>query len=169
MTALEFAALLGAKRIGKGKYLARCPSHPDHRPSLSIAEGKKHPVVFHCMSAGCSQEEILSAMGLRWKDILGDRPQMSPELRKRLEDEQTLHALRDLNRALISKAGVYLAGNKYRLDSLRKSIGRKIIVLENKLDSRKRAIREREAKTARFVKRWGWDRLWELYFERNPS
>ena len=168
MQAFEFAALLGAKSLRRGHWVARCPAHSDKHPSLSIAEGRKHPVIFKCMSAGCTQDEVLRAMGLTWKDILGERAALSPEAKRRFSDEQTMYALRDLKRALVSPAGAYLAGNQVRLELLRASIGRRISALEVRLDSSVKVLREREAKTARFVKKWGWDCLWELYLERNP-
>jgi hypothetical protein len=168
MTANEFAALLGAKSLRRGKWIARCPAHGDRHPSLSIAEGKKHPVIFKCMSAGCTQDEVLKAMGLTWKDLLGERPPMSREASKRLRDEQTLYALRDLKGALISPTGAYLAGEYWRLLAALHVIDKKIRIAENKLFPELKAIRERDAKTARFVKRWGLDKLWEVYFERNP-
>jgi hypothetical protein len=115
------------------------------------------------MSQGCTQDEVLKAMGLTWKDLLGDRPAMSKEASARLRDEQTLHALRDLKRALVSPAGALLAERQYRLNALRRKLDRRIILLENSMNPALSAIRERDAKTARFVKRWGWDRLWELY------
>lgn len=166
MTASEFAALLNAKQLRRGHWIARCPAHGDKRPSLSIAEGRKQPVVFKCMSQGCTQQEILKAMGLTWKDIMGEsRRQLTPRLR----DEQTLHALRDLKRAFISPAGAYLAGKKWRLDAVLHELDRRIITIENSLDSTVNANRKREAKTARFVKLWGWNKLWDLYLERNPT
>src|SRR5579863_803762 len=165
MTAPEFAFLLRAKSLRRGRWLALCPAHPDKHPSLSIAEGRKHPVVFKCMSQGCTQDEVLKAMGLTWKDLLGERPQMSREVSAKLRDEQTLHALRDLKRALISPAGSFLAGKEYRLNALRREIERRIILLENSMNPTLQAIRGRDAKTARFVKRRGWDQLWELFLE----
>ena len=168
MTAEEFARLLGGKRVGRGKWLARCPAHSDSHPSLSIAHGKKVDVVFRCMSMGCTNNEVLRAMGLKWKDILGERPKMSKEASARLRDEQTLYALRELKRALVSPAGALLARRQYRLDAMRESLERRIVALENVIDPRLRKIREREAKTARFVEKWGWDKLFEVYFERNP-
>lgn len=168
MRADEFAALLNAKRLRRGHWVARCPAHPDKHPSLSIAEGRKHPVVFRCMSAGCTQDEVLRAMGLTWKDLMGERPAMNREASERLQNEQTLHALRDLKRALISPAGAFLAGSKAKLDKARACLAERIIVIENKLDPRMKVIRERERKTALFVERWGWTRLWEIYLERNP-
>ena len=72
MSAQEFARLLNGRKIGRGKWIARCPAHPDKHPSLSIAEGKRTAVVFKCMSHGCSQDEVISAMGLTWREVLGD-------------------------------------------------------------------------------------------------
>ena len=40
MTANEFASLLNARRIGPGRWMAKCPGHPDRTPSLSIATGR---------------------------------------------------------------------------------------------------------------------------------
>lgn len=52
---------------------ARCPAHDDSSPSLSVSKGDPQPVVLHC-HAGCTDEEILSALGLSWGDLLsGDQ------------------------------------------------------------------------------------------------
>ena len=41
MTAKSFAELLlRGRRIGKDRYVARCPAHPDRTPSLSIWVGE---------------------------------------------------------------------------------------------------------------------------------
>lgn len=52
---------------------AMCPAHEDTSPSLSVSRGNSQPVVLHC-HAGCTDEEILAALGLgdSWKDFLGD-------------------------------------------------------------------------------------------------
>lgn len=99
MQAVEFSALLHAKQIRRGHWIARCPAHVDKRPSLSIAEGRKQPVVFRCMSQGCTQDEVLKAMGLTWRDLMGDRP-VTPELRGRLKDERDLREWQEVFRLL---------------------------------------------------------------------
>lgn len=81
MTASQFANLLHARRIGKGKYVAKCPSHPDKKPSLSIAEGKRG-VLVRCMSAGCDTKDILEALGLSYSDLFYDKA--TPAIRARL-------------------------------------------------------------------------------------
>lgn len=42
-----------------------CPAHDDSTPSLTVAPGTEHPVVFHCQ-AGCSPDDIIGAGGLDW-------------------------------------------------------------------------------------------------------
>jgi hypothetical protein len=50
---------LGAKRHGQG-WLACCPSHSDHNPSLSIVE-RNGKILVKCW-AGCSQNEVIGAL-----------------------------------------------------------------------------------------------------------
>lgn len=71
MTASELASLLKARRVGKGRWVARCPAHPDRNPSLSIAEGRKVPILIKCQSQGCKPKAILDALGLRWDAFMG--------------------------------------------------------------------------------------------------
>lgn len=94
MTADDFAGLLHAKRVKRGQWVAKCPAHGDRKPSLSIAVGKKSPVVFKCMSVGCTADEILGAMGLTWRDVLGERKVDSSVMRKFRADESRQRALR---------------------------------------------------------------------------
>ena len=69
---------LGGKRSGKG-FLAPCPSHDDHDPSLSIADGDNGKPIVHCL-AGCSQEAVitgLAGLGI-WPET--DKPLTPQEL-----------------------------------------------------------------------------------------
>ena len=50
------------------KHVARCPSHADRSPSLSVAEGADGRVLVHCHS-GCETRDIIAALGLRWADL----------------------------------------------------------------------------------------------------
>ena len=60
--------LEGVKRTGPGRWLARCPGHPDRNPSLSIAEGDDGRVLLKCF-AGCGVEEITGGVGLNPSDL----------------------------------------------------------------------------------------------------
>lgn len=61
------SAGISFKKQGNG-YSARCPSHDDHSPSLSIGEGSDGRVLLNCF-AHCSTEEICSALGLTLADL----------------------------------------------------------------------------------------------------
>lgn len=59
MTAESIAHALEARRSGSG-WMAKCPAHDDHNPSLSIREvdGK---VLLHC-HAGCAQRAVIASL-----------------------------------------------------------------------------------------------------------
>ena len=57
------------KVTGSGtQYMARCPAHDDDTPSLSIKKDG-NDIRWYC-HAGCSQEAVLTAVGLSWADVL---------------------------------------------------------------------------------------------------
>lgn len=53
----------GVKRIGKDRWLARCPAHDDRRASLSIRVADDGAILVHDF-AGCSFHEVVAACGL---------------------------------------------------------------------------------------------------------
>lgn len=59
MTVEHLAAVLGARRCGKG-WIAQCPGHKDKRPSLSISE-RDGKLLVHCF-AGCTQDAVIDAL-----------------------------------------------------------------------------------------------------------
>jgi hypothetical protein len=69
-TADLLSTLDGVRSRGSGKWSAKCPAHPDRLPSLSIAEGQKG-LLLKCW-AGCTIQEITSALGLRVSDLFTD-------------------------------------------------------------------------------------------------
>jgi 5S rRNA maturation endonuclease (ribonuclease M5) len=74
MSALTEIVLPKFEKVGRsgGSYMVRCPAHEDGSASLSIAEGKDQPVVFHCF-AGCRADDILAALGLDWEAVTKPR------------------------------------------------------------------------------------------------
>jgi hypothetical protein len=54
---------LDGVRLTRRGWAARCPSHRDRSPSLSIVEGTRGWPLFHCF-AGCTRDEIVRALGL---------------------------------------------------------------------------------------------------------
>ena len=70
-------------RQSGNRYVARCPAHDDHSPSLSIGEGE-HGLLVKCW-AGCSLKAITMALGIEVRDLFYKAP---PTLRaqKRRQD-----------------------------------------------------------------------------------
>ena len=87
MVAEELLRLLeGVKQVGPGRWVARCPAHDDHTPSLSIREAEDGRILLHCF-AGCRTADVLQALGLTWRDLFpGGAPQtpgVSPRATRR--------------------------------------------------------------------------------------
>ncbi len=55
------------RKLSKG-WIACCPSHDDHNPSLSIGIGKDGKLLLHCF-AGCTYEAIVEALNLQPSDL----------------------------------------------------------------------------------------------------
>ena len=70
----------GVQRVGRG-FMARCPVHADHRPSLAVTVGDDDRVLLLCR-AGCETETILTSLNLTWGDLFShSRPRTSPPSR----------------------------------------------------------------------------------------
>jgi DNA primase len=65
------ALLSGAKQHGTG-WMARCPAHDDHDPSLSVKEDIDGKVLLHCF-VGCATEDIVHVLGLTMGDLFARR------------------------------------------------------------------------------------------------
>lgn len=64
------------KNVGRNEkgWTAKCPSHDDKTPSLSIAEGAGGRILLHC-HAGCHVDKILAVMGLNKRDLMAQAPE----------------------------------------------------------------------------------------------
>src|SRR5215211_7152051 len=51
-----------------GYFMAICPAHDDHDPSLSIEEGDDGRALINCF-AGCANESVVEAIGLGMQDL----------------------------------------------------------------------------------------------------
>ena len=90
--------LENVRETGPAQWIARCPSHDDRSPSLSIKRTGDR-VLLHCF-AGCRIDAILSSLGLSLGDLF-DRPighkarQLSGYDKRRLgQAREALKALR---------------------------------------------------------------------------
>jgi len=71
MSTLELLSLLdGVRPRGIGKWVARCPSHQDRNPSLSIGE-EADRILLHCFAL-CETQGIAAALGLTMADLYFD-------------------------------------------------------------------------------------------------
>ncbi|WP_028100450.1 hypothetical protein [Pseudoduganella violaceinigra] len=65
----------GVRQTGHGKFVARCPSHNDSNPSLSITVTGLGVVLLHCF-AGCATCDVLDAVDLDFADLYPPRISM---------------------------------------------------------------------------------------------
>jgi putative DNA primase/helicase len=63
MTAETIAKALGGRKAGGG-WIARCPTHDDRDPSLSIRDADGGKVLVRC-HAGCDQQKVIAALKAR--------------------------------------------------------------------------------------------------------
>ena len=60
MNAETIATALGGRKAGSG-WMARCPTHDDREPSLSIRDADDGKVLVRC-HAGCDQERVIATL-----------------------------------------------------------------------------------------------------------
>jgi hypothetical protein len=53
---------------GNGEWVALCPAHNDHLPSLSIKQLDDGVLLMHCF-AGCETEQVVQKLGLTMRDL----------------------------------------------------------------------------------------------------
>jgi hypothetical protein len=58
----------GVKSMGHGRWIAKCPAHPDRSPSLSIREIDDGRVLLYDFG-GCDTDSVLAAIGLAVGDL----------------------------------------------------------------------------------------------------
>lgn len=84
--------LVGVKKSGAG-FVARCPGHDDHDPSLSISEGEDGRALLKCFT-GCDLDRILGAISLTPADLfVSDRRPTLDSRQHRSGTERTIEYL----------------------------------------------------------------------------
>ena len=63
------ACLDKVRKTGQGRFIACCPAHADKSPSLAIRDMDDGRTLIHCFS-GCDTEQVLSAVGLTFADLM---------------------------------------------------------------------------------------------------
>lgn len=121
MTPGECVQVFNAKRIGRGKWIAKCPAHSDKHPSLSIAEGKKGMLV-KCMSNGCDTRDVMAAVGLKISNLFYQSRDISSEALKKIRRQQYVDRLYEKERCLMDLRMMIRAVEnppKYKTESAR--------------------------------------------------
>jgi hypothetical protein len=72
VNAAELGSRLDARRVGR-EWHAFCPVHHGESRSLHFRDGDAGGVVLICR-AGCQTQDVLTALGLSWRDISPDSP-----------------------------------------------------------------------------------------------
>ena len=124
MTLEQISRQFEARRTAPGRFMARCPAHPDRSPSLSISSGRHDRVLITCF-AGCDIRDILTAVGLRFADLFPGPPPTPQQLMKMERERTARAALHERNR----RAQRSVEGQLRKLESIRNQLGAKLAVL----------------------------------------
>jgi hypothetical protein len=124
MIASDFARLLHARPIGRGRWTAQCPVHEDRSPSLSIATGRDGRVLVHCF-AGCSTEAVLEAAGIRMADLYAGPPPTPAQARQVAAER----IQRDMEARAICLRRGNLADRYRKLTALVETVGKRLASL----------------------------------------
>jgi hypothetical protein len=157
MTASDIAKLLHARRIGKGKWMAKCCAHDDKAASLSITEMSFRNTRLHCFS-GCTQKAVLDALGLVWADILGERD-VTREMRGRWKDEQRLHDL-EHNASIFLLLQVTDKKKRRYWEAAERNTGVRIEALRGKLFPEEAKLRTQREKVYSTIAKFGFEKMW---------
>lgn len=93
MTTRQIVSLLHARRVSKGKWMAKCPAHRERTASVLISERANGSTGVHCF-AGCNINDVLGAVGLRVSDLFADtKPDrealaLAEKMRAKAEEER---------------------------------------------------------------------------------
>jgi hypothetical protein len=161
MTASQIAKSLHGKKSGCG-YMCRCPtglhSHADRNRSLSVRESDDGWVTLKCF-AGCRRDEILSAMGLRVRDLALNGFTRNPEWEQRKRDEDRLALLERRNGLAIMMQAVEPGKRRYWAAVERNSLA-EIVELRAKIYPDEAANIRRNETAQRLLKEYGIEELW---------
>jgi hypothetical protein len=159
MTASEVAQMLNAKRVKKGEWIAKCPSHEDHHPSLSIKEGTRG-VLLYCQSAHCTLKEITAAMGIKISDLFYSsrlEPEVALALRNRMALDRT-----ERREALLMWLEALNPTSRYYRAAVR-GVKSDLLRLRMLVEPKKTTAIVRMVLAKRRLNRYGFDKMWERY------
>ncbi|AOA06897.1 virulence-associated protein E [Pseudomonas sp. TMW 2.1634] len=81
------------KTAGTNKWKACCPAHNDKSPSLAITETSDGTVLLKCW-AGCTAQDIVSAIGLELRDLFpGEKQPRRGPSKRAIEHERAVYLI----------------------------------------------------------------------------
>lgn len=81
------------KSAGTNKWKACCPAHDDKNPSLAISETSDGTVLLKCW-AGCTAQDIVSAIGLELRDLFpGNKQARRGPSKEAIEHERMVYRI----------------------------------------------------------------------------
>ena len=117
----------GIRETGHGKYIARCPAHDDLSPSLAIKDCGDGRLLVHCF-AGCDAENVLSAIGLTFADVMPERVGSKHSYRPQRFDARQVLATLDHESLVVAIVGAdfikYQAIDESTWDRLAQAVAR---------------------------------------------
>ena len=84
----DFLSRLDKVRGSGTQFSARCPAHDDRANSLSVTTGKDGRILVHC-HAGCTEKDIVAAMGLKLSDLFADNKSSWEDAKREAEYRYT--------------------------------------------------------------------------------
>ena len=108
-----------SKPTGPDSWIALCPAHEDHKPSLSIRQVDDR-VLLHCWS-GCGAADVVASLGLSLADLFDRAPEteaLSKRRRPPLPSARELLALMEFDVSVLECAFAdVLCGVKFNAEA----------------------------------------------------
>lgn len=162
MTTAEIARSFRARKIGRGKWMAKCPSHREKTGSLSITDMGDGRTRLHCF-AGCSQADVLRSAGMTWKDL---RPgDVSSEIRQRMTLEERKEAL-ERQLGLVIWLGTLEKGKRPYWRKAYRRIRRELDEIRCWLEPEKVVQEWQDRQFQKRVRRVGWNGIWQEFWRQ---
>ena len=123
------------KETGPGRWLARCPSHDDRNPSLSVRETEDR-ILIHCFS-GCGATDVVASVGLEMHDLFPNTPENRPSLKphEKWIPRDVIKAIAEEVFVVVLSASATLAGK-----NLTKADYARLLLATNRIDAAAREV-----------------------------
>lgn len=150
MTASQLARLLKGKRLGHGRYVAKCPVHIEKTPSLSIKSGRVG-ILVHCFGCGADVKEVAKAMGIPVTAFFYEGSYQPPITDTRWRDEQALELV-------YKRQAIWIALGLEKEDTFID-----LCCEEAELLFKLHPVLREAYNFQHRIKTEGWDRIWDKY------